>query len=288
MPLHTIHRLQFNPTTFDFGALQSSAGQKIFVAIEPISAHVLRVTLEIPTAHGVHFVASRTAQYVDVFPQDCYRWWVVEPSERSDGLLLEILRASSVVITTSEEVGCLLKLPDGAIHHLARLERPMLLYGDPRRLCLEGDLAFEVDAKSFIDAVGMLRGRGGSVASSVMIDVAIHQALPVRHNGEHLGHVRVLTLKRMDNQARVDVVAKCSPMLLESKGLRFSLASLAANIHGIRGITTSESDRLDIISVGFDLDDRVVWVGRSDDACAAYFWKQDMAMQAITAKPATL
>lgn len=262
----------------------AAAASPVYFAIEPVAPGQLRLVLQAQGDLGAALVFSRSAYIAEIFPQSCYRWWGLDSGATQPGFFDAFMRLPGVTIATGTDSSeCLLDIR-GLSSRMTQVEQPRLIYGDPRRLGLASDPTFEVETASFVDAVAFLRGRGRRVGSGVMVDVVIHGSLPVRHDGKELAHVRVLTLKRVDTQARIDIVARCAPLLLESTGLRFSLAPLVAAMQHLRGVVDGDGAP-PILSVGFDIEEHVVWVGRMDPGCAAFCWKQDPAMQAMSARP---
>jgi hypothetical protein len=278
MHIHTIYRFHLNPVSFDVLGMQAPS-HGIFFAIEPVAHGISRMVVQAPVERGAALVFSRLAHYDGIFPQQCYRWWQLTVDDAQSAFLDAFMRHSTLAIANVSENECVLDMGSQSAR-MTRVDKPMLLYGDPRRLGLASDPTFEVETNRFVEAISFLRGRGRAVRSQAAIDVIIHASLPVRRDGVDLASVRVLTLKRVDNQARIDIVARCAPVLLESSGIRFSLAPLASTLQTLRGAVP---DDLSLLSVGFDIDERVVWAGKADDNCAAYCWQTDASMRSMSA-----
>jgi hypothetical protein len=284
MSIHVIHRFLFDQPALLTDAKWADQTPD-FLAIEPVQCGLIRFVMQSSGAKNACFVFSRTARTQDVLPQDFYRWWKVELPEKREGVSLFrlLLDARSASFSQVSEDVCVLDLGGGPVR-LNRINKPLMIYGDPRRLSLASDPTFEVDAQNIVDAISTIRGRGKMSSNGAMVDVVMHAVLPVRDEGRDLAHVRVLTFKRADNQSRVDVVAKCSEVMLESSGFRVSLGALTAVLQNLRGVLPERNAERPLLSVGFDLDARVVWVGRADPSCAAFSWKYDDSMQAMSAR----
>jgi hypothetical protein len=283
MHIHTIHRFHLDPASFDVLGTQAHA-QGVFFAIEPVAHGMVRMVMQASGDRGASLVFSRMAHYDSPFPQQHYRWWKLTVDDDRGEFFDAFMQNTALAIASVNENECVLDM-GGLTARMSRVDKPKLLYGDPRRLGLASDPTFEVESAPFFEAISLLRGRGRVVPGQVAIDVLIHASMPVRHDGVDLAHVRVLTLKRADNQARIDIVAKCSPVLLESSGIRFSLAPLATALQTLRAAMPGD---LSLLSVGFDIDERVVWVGKADDHCAAYCWKTDTSMQSMSTNSSPL
>lgn len=274
MPLHTIHRLRFAPAQSWLQA-PKDVQQPFYLAIEPVAGGVLRLSIQAQSPVGSSLVFSRQARYDDIFPQECYRWWA-PPREADIKPFLDAWTQADAMSIVTEDRCCLFDV-GGRILRLQRVEAPTLIYGDPRRMGLASDPTFEVEIDRLVESVGFLRGKGKPPAST-QVDVLIHGSMPIRAQGVDLGHLRVLTLKRADTQARIDLVARCSPILLESTGLRFSLLPL---LHNLQSIPHKGAE---LAQIGFDLDEHVCWVGFFDTTGGLLSWKGDPSMQAMTAK----
>lgn len=274
MSVHTLQRLHLSPLPRQWEK-EPSLSEPFFISIEPVNTGLLRLVVQGQHTNGSAVVLSRLAKHDNILPQDCYRWW--RPVQANQ--FMKFMRswiASEQCALVTENQQCRIEAA-GVSLTLTPVEDPTLIFGDPSRMGLETDLAFEIETKNLMQSIGFIRGKGRA-PHAARVDVLIHNAMPVRAQGIDLGYVRVLTLKRSDTHASIDLVAKCSGDLLESGGVRFSLIAALRVLQGIPYVKT------DLVRIGFDLDDQVCWAGIFNENGAIMAWHIDESLQAMTAK----
>lgn len=182
--------------------------------------------------------------------------------------------SSSGVPTHMEMGGTVVKLQDGAVN-------PRSAYVDTLRWSLDSDTELSVRLAAWRKAMHVLRGPGRYINPNAIINLFVHDDIPVDYPGLENLRLRVLSLSRTDASIQTDLSASCSHRLLETTGLRFSLSTMFNACEILPNVPEKT-----LIQIGFDQAVSGSWLRIGDAENSVTLFNDDPILELVGTKPA--
>jgi hypothetical protein len=156
-------------------------------------------------------------------------------------------------------------------------------WADAEKWAAEGDPIFQIRMDALRQALRVLRGPGRALRNGAEADILIHGPLPLSISDVDLSGVRILNLRRVDASIRTDLAARCSPGMIETVGMRFSLNAMIHSV-GLFDFMPGET----LARVGFDPDIGCTWLSVNGSSGNKTVLHADPQARLHSASPAAL